>query len=225
MKNFLLTCAVLAVASSQCHAAEIAPVAVDAPAGVYTVDKAHTSLILRLDHMGFSHFTARFTGIDAKLEGDPKQPAKAKLEATVDTASLTSDNAPTGFLDMLHGVQWLNAAAFPKITFRSTKIEMTSPKTARITGDLTLHGVTKPIVLDATFNGGYPGFAMDPQARIGFSAHGAFKRSDFGLGFGIPAPGSTMGVGDKIDIAIETELNGPAWKQPASDTLRRRSWL
>jgi polyisoprenoid-binding protein YceI len=214
MKRLLIACALsaLSLGASQSLAGEIKPVKTAAPAGVYAVDKPHTSLILRIDHLGFSHFTARFTGIDATLQGDPKQPAKAKLEATIDTASLESDNAPPGFLDMLRGPQWLNAKAYPKITFRSTKIEMTAPNAARITGDLSLHGVTKPIVLDATFNGGYAGFAMDPHARIGFSAHGSFKRSDFGLTFGIPAPGTTMGVGDKIDVVIETEFTGPAWK-------------
>jgi polyisoprenoid-binding protein YceI len=52
---------------------------------------------------------------------------------------------------------------------------------------------------------------MDPNARIGFSVHGSFKRSLFGLSYGIPAPGTTMGVGDDVDVTIETELTGPAW--------------
>lgn len=213
MKSLLTACAVLAFTAVQSSADEIKPVTTTAPAGVYTEDKAHTSLILHLDHMGFSHFTARFTGVEARLEGDPKEPAKAKLEATIDTASLASDNAPAGFLDMLHGAEWLNAGAFPKITFHSTKIEMTGPNTAKVTGDLSLHGVTKPVVLDVTFNGGYPGFEMDPQARIGFSAHGSFNRSDFGLSYGIPPPGTNMGVSDRVDFAIETEMLGPAWKK------------
>ncbi len=70
--------------------------------------------------------------------------------------------------------------------------------------------MTKPVVLDATFNGGYAGHLMDPHARIGFSAHGVFKRSDFGVKYGVPAPGTTMGVSDEVEVNIETEFSGPA---------------
>jgi polyisoprenoid-binding protein YceI len=217
MKRFFIACALLTATAGALptYAETIAPAATNAPGGTYTEDKAHTSLIFRLNHLGFSHFTARFTGIDIKLVIDPKHPEKATLDATIDPNTLASDNPPTGFLEELRGVQWLNTVKFPKITYHATKIELTGPKTARITGDLTLLGVTKPMVLDATFNGGYPGFAMDPNARIGFSVHGSFKRSLFGLSYGIPAPGTTMGVGDDVDVTIETELTGPAWPSAA----------
>jgi polyisoprenoid-binding protein YceI len=59
---------------------------------------------------------------------------------------------------------------------------------------------------------------MDPHARVGFSAHGSFKRSDFGMGYGVPAPGTTMGVGDLIDISIEAEFSGPALATTAAET-------
>ena len=76
-----------------------------------------------------------------------------------------------------------------------------------MTGDLTLHGVTHPVVLEATFNGGYKAGQMDPSgARVGFSAHGVFRRSDFGIAYGLPAPGATMGVGDEIEVNIESEF-------------------
>lgn len=211
MKSFFTACALLALTTAPAQAAAITPVATDLPGGTYTLDKAHASLIFRLNHLGFSHFTARFTTFEAKLQIDPKHPENTKMEATIDPASITSDNPPGGFLDELRGRQWLNAVAFPKITYRATKIELTGPTSARITGDLSLHGITQPMVLDATFNGGYAGHPMDPQARIGFSAHGSFKRSLFGLAFGIPAPGTTMGVSDNVDVTIETEFNGPAW--------------
>jgi polyisoprenoid-binding protein YceI len=213
MKRFFIACALLIMTAGALpgYAASIKPVATDLPGGTYTEDKAHTSLIVRLNHLGFSHFTARFTGIDMKLVIDPKHPEKATLDATIDPNTLTSDNPPAGFLDDLRGAQWLNTKLFPKVTYHATKIELTGPKTARITGDLTLLGITKPVVLDATFNGGYPGFAMDPNARVGFSVHGSFKRSLFGLAYGIPAPGTTMGVSDDVDVTVETEFTGPAW--------------
>lgn len=81
--------------------------------------------------------------------------------------------------------------------------------TLRVRGDLTLHGVTRPIVLEATFNGGYAGHPMDPNARIGFSAQGTLKRSEFGIAQGIPAPGTTMGVSDEVNVVIEAEFTGP----------------
>ena len=65
------------------------------------------------------------------------------------------------------------------------------------------------MVLDVTYNGGYPGHPMDPHARVGFSAKGSFKRSDFGIAYGVPAPGTTMGVGDEVQVAIEAEFSGP----------------
>ena len=80
----------------------------------------------------------------------------------------------------------------------------------RISGELTLHGVTKPVTLMATYNGGYAGHPYDPHARIGFSAKGTLKRSDFGVAYGIPAPGTTMGVFDDVEVIVEAEFSGPA---------------
>ena len=88
----------------------------------------------------------------------------------------------------------------------------------QVTGDFTLHGVTRPLTLDATFNGGYAAGGMDPSgARIGFSAQGKIKRSDFGVSYGVPAPGTHFGVGDEVEILIETEFTqpGPAAAKPA----------
>jgi polyisoprenoid-binding protein YceI len=87
-------------------------------------------------------------------------------------------------------------------------VERTGDKTARITGDLTLHGITRPVVLGATFNGGYGKNSFDPGgARIGFSARGTLNRSQFGLAEGIPAPGTTMGVGDAVQFQLEVEFS------------------
>lgn len=204
MRTIVATAAMLAFAVGSAAADQL-------PAGTYTLDKAHASLIFRVDHLGFSHYTARFTRFDATLQLDPANPAAARLEATVDAASLATDNPPQGFEDTLRGPDWLDAAAYPQITFRSTEVAPTGPDTARITGDFSLHGVTRPLALDATFNGGYAGHPLDPHARIGFSAYGTLNRSEFGIAYGVPAPGSTMGVSDAVEIVIEAELNGPPW--------------
>jgi polyisoprenoid-binding protein YceI len=180
------------------------------PAGDYTLDKSHASLSFKVNHLGFSHYTARFTDFDAKLKFDPANPSASTVEATIDPKSLTLPSPPAGFKDELTGKSWLDAGQYPAITFRSTKVEVTGANTADVTGDFTLHGVTKPVVLKATFNGGYAGHPMDPHARIGFSAHGVFKRSEFGIGYGVPAPGTTMGVSDEVDVQIDAEFSGPA---------------
>jgi polyisoprenoid-binding protein YceI len=95
------------------------------------------------------------------------------------------------------------------MTFRSTQIDSTGPRSLRIHGNLNLHGITRPVILEGTYNGGYAGHSMEPRARIGFSARGSFKRSEFGIAYGVPQPGSTMGVGDDVEVIIEAEFSGP----------------
>jgi polyisoprenoid-binding protein YceI len=176
------------------------------PAGAYTLDKAHTSVTFRVNHLGFSHYTARFANVDGKLKFDPAHPVAMAVEATIDPKSLELNTPPPGFHDQLMGKGWFEAAQFPAITFKSTKVALTGKNSAKVTGDFTLHGVTKPVTLDVTYNGGWPANAMD-GARVGFSGHTTIKRSAFGMGFGVPAPGTNMGVSDDVDIAIETEFN------------------
>lgn len=181
------------------------------PAGEYRLDKTHASLIFRVNHIGMSRFAKRFTDFDATLTLDPKSPAASRISAQVKAASIETDSYEKNFdfNGMLTGPDWLDVKRFPTITFRSTKVAMTGADTADVTGELTLHGITKPIVLKAKFNGGYAGHPMDPNARVGFSATGVFKRSDFGMGYGVPQPGSTMGVGDEVEVLIEGEFLKP----------------
>lgn len=188
-----------------------------APAGAYTLDKAHASLIVRLDHIGYSHFTARFETWDATLNLDPASPENSNISVTIDPRSINSDNPPAGFVDIMRN-DFLKAGEFREITFRSTRVERTGPNTANITGDLTLLGVTHPITLEARFNGGYEGMNLDPHARVGFSAHGTFNRSAFGMAYGIPPEGTNLGVSDAVEIIIESEFSGPAWTPPPAAT-------
>jgi polyisoprenoid-binding protein YceI len=191
-------------------AAAPAPVKVDAPAGEYKLDKLHASLLFRVNHIGFSNYTGRFSTWDASLQLDPAAPEKSRVVATIDPRSLGLENPPPGFLDTLKGKDWLDAKTFPEWKFESTSVKLTGPDTADVTGNLTMHGKTAPVTLQAKFNGGYPGMpTYDPQARVGFSAKGVLKRSDFGVSMGIPAPGSKMGVSDDVEIIIEAEFNGP----------------
>jgi polyisoprenoid-binding protein YceI len=212
------TLALLIAMQSSASAAEAAapamPALAAAPAGQYQLDKSHASLLLRVSHLGFSTYTTRFSRFDAQLTFDPAKPATARVVTTIDAKSLELDDAPPQCNAIVQGPQFLDSAKFPKIVFRSQSVRMTGEKSMEISGTLDLHGVTRPIVLTGTFNGGYAGMPnMDPHARVGFSAHGSFKRSDFGMTAYVPAPGTTMGVGDLIDVSIEAEFTGPALAQ------------
>jgi polyisoprenoid-binding protein YceI len=181
----------------------------DAPAGEYTLDPAHTSVNFRVSHMGLSHYTARFTGTSGKLRFDPEHPADQSVNATIDARSLQTNYPEPAKLDFDTQIEreFLHADEHPTITFVSKTVDVTGDRTARVTGDLTLNGVTHPVTLETTFNGGYKAGSMDPSgARIGFSARGVLKRSEFGISYGIPAPGTTLGVGDEVEIAIESEF-------------------
>lgn len=185
----------------------------EAPAGVYAMDLEHTSIMFRVAHMGLSHYTARFTKAEGRLAFDPANPAGQSVTATIDAGSLATAYPDPAKLDFDAQIekQFLDTVRYPQITFRSTKVEPTGPEAARVTGDLTLHGVTRPVTLEVTYNGGYKAGGMDPAGnRIGFSARGAFRRSDFGIGYGVPAPGTTLGVGDEVEVIIETEFTMPA---------------
>jgi polyisoprenoid-binding protein YceI len=191
------------------------PLPADVPAGDYALDKSHASLLFRVSHMGFSGYTARFRRFDARLAFDPVNLPGSNVTATIDPTSIETDYPDPAQLDFnaqLQSGPWLNTAQFKEMTFRSTRVEIESPNRMKIEGELTMRGATRPVTLAATLNGGYAGFQMDPHARIGFSARGTLKRSQFGMSFGIPEPGSNMGVGDTVEIIIETEFTGPAWR-------------
>jgi polyisoprenoid-binding protein YceI len=189
-----------------------AALAPDVPAGDYKLDPAHSTLIFRVNHLGFSKYTARFRRFDAQLRFDPRNLSATQLTATVDPRSIETDFADPkyDFNAELAGPKWLDAAKYPDIGLRTTRVEDLGNQVMRVHAELTMRGVTRPIVLDATYNGGYAGHPMDPHARVGFSAQGVLRRSEFGIADGIPAAGTNLGVGDQVAIAIETEFNGPA---------------
>jgi polyisoprenoid-binding protein YceI len=190
--------------------------ALDLPAGEYRLDPSHASLVFGVDHLGFAQYVGSFRRFDATLILDPANPESARLEATVDIASLDVPAPPAGFLDTLLGADWFDAARAPTMAYRSTAVTLTGDNTARIDGELTFRGVTRPASLRARFNGGWAGHPYDPNARIGFSASGAILRSEFGMDIGLPAPPDNLGVGDRVEIVIEAEFTGPAWSGAAA---------
>jgi polyisoprenoid-binding protein YceI len=162
-------------------------------AGTYNVEPAHTRILFSVLHMGFTHYFGDFTGVSGKLNLDPKNVAGATVKVSFPTASVSTTNAT---LDgELKGGQWLDAGANPTITFVSTQVTPTGPRTARIVGDLTLHGVTHPVTLDAAFNAAGPN-GLSHKYTVGFDAVGHLNRSDFGVKTYVPL------ISDNVDIII-----------------------
>jgi len=164
-----------------------------APAGTYTVESSHTRVLFAINHMGFTTYYGDFTGVDGSLQLDPAKPSASAVLVTIPAASVSTTNAK---LDgELKSAQWLDATAFPTITFKSTKVTPTGPSTADIEGDLTLHGVTKPVTLAAKFNAVGPN-PMSKKVTVGFDATAHIKRSDFGVSRYVPL------IGDQVDVII-----------------------
>ena len=182
----------------------------------FTLDPSHASVVVGVDHVGSSRYTATFDRIEGRMHLDPDDPAAARLAVTIDAASLDLPAPPPGFLETLLGPGWLDAGAGPAITFVSDRVTLTGPDTADIAGTLTLAGTSGPAVIAARSNGGYDGRPWKPPARLGFSGTMTVRRSDFGVTAGLPPPGSTLGVGDLVEVAIETEWLGTPGAAPPS---------
>ena len=179
-------------------AQSVKPSPAAAPAGTYALDKSHASVIAKVPHMGFSHYTLRFNRLDGSLSYNPRNLAASRVTFTVDPASIDTGNET--FNTELGGAQFLNAPSGPA-RFVSTGLTATGPRTGRLTGNLTLNGVTRPQTFSVTFNGGGTNFAKQPT--IGFSAEGVIKRSDYRVAGQLPS----AVVGDDIRLLIEAEFN------------------
>ncbi|MGB0670441.1 MAG: YceI family protein [Rhodospirillales bacterium] len=173
-----------------------APQTAQAAPEKYVLDASHSQILFYYKHLGFSTTYSMFSGFDGTLMLDRESPAASSVAVTFPTESLISGwDARTKHL---MGEEFFNAARNPIITFNSTKVELTGDTTARMTGDLTLNGVTKPVTLDVTLNKAdtHP---MQGKPWVGFDAKGEIKRSDFGLGKFAPF------VGDDVALVISIE--------------------
>ena len=162
----------------------------------YKIDPTHTATVFSWNHFGFSTPSANFTDIQGVIKVDNAKPSNSSVDVIIPISSVNT-NVPA--LDKeFQEEAWFNAAKYPNITFKSTKVETKDKKHFKITGDLTVKGVTKPVVLDAVLNkqGEHP---MAKVPAIGFNATTSFNRSAFGIGNYVP------NVGDKITVNITTE--------------------
>jgi polyisoprenoid-binding protein YceI len=212
------------VATLPMPASADAPGVAPAPPGVYQLDKSHASLELRINNLGFSNFTIRFRCFDAELMFDPAHLAASKVSSSIDVASLQLEALPKMCLDIINGPQLFDTEKFPMIVFESTPVTMMGAKTMVIMGTLTLHGVSRPVTLNATFNVGYAGMAsMEAQARIGFSAHGVLKRSEFGMGLAFLSPAASRHRG--LDQGVDRgRIQRPAARRKGQLTQMRIGW-
>ncbi len=162
-------------------------------AGAYKLEPSHTQIGFAVDHFGFSIFRGSFSQASGALTLDPAHPAKTVLAVTVPIASVrtTSDKLD----EELVSADWLDAAHFPTATFTSTDITPGPQNTARVNGDLTLHGVTRPVQMLVHFHGAGIN-PMDKAFTAGFDGKLAFNRSDFGVAKYVPV------VSDRVELTI-----------------------
>lgn len=176
-----------------------------APAGTtgattYTMDPNHTEVIAGWTHFGFSTPTARFGQAEGVIVYDPEHVGQSSVRVTLPLSGL--DSGIDDLDEHLRSADFFDAEKYPAITFASTRVEAAGDRKLRVSGDLTVHGVTRPVVLDVVLNriGEHP---LDKRAAIGFNASTTLLRSDFGIARYTP------GVSDEITIRITTEAAVP----------------
>lgn len=188
-KKLLLTAALVA-ASANAFAAGV----------TYKLDPAHTNVLASWNHFGYSNPSANFSDVEGTLVYDAANVSKSSVEVTLPLSGLNGFSSK--FNDHLHSADLFDAAKFPTATFKSTKVEAAGKDKLKITGDLTIKGITKSVVLDAALNKASE-HPMKKVPAIGFDATATIKRSDFGLGLFVPM------VSDEVTLRITTEASVP----------------
>lgn len=195
MRRLLLASAALALLA--------VPTTANAAAEKYLIEKPHTQILFSVEHMGFSRSYGKFIDYSGEIMWDKADPTKSSVNVKIPVSSLDMGDAV--WKEHLLAEKMFNVVKYPDMTFKSTSIAVSGDKSATITGDLTLHGVTKPVTLNAKLRKA----EMHPMMKkewAGFSATTTIKRSDFDMKEGIPF------VGDEIEITLEVEAyqDGPA---------------
>ncbi len=195
-KTLVLTAALVA-ASANVFAAGV----------TYKLDPTHTNVLASWSHFGYSNPFANFGDVDGTLVYDADNVSKSSVDVTLPLSGLNGFS--TKFNAHLRSADFFDAEKFPVATFKSTKVEAAGNGKLKITGDLTIKGITKPVVLDATLNKAAP-HPMSKVPAIGFDATTTIKRTDFGVGAYVP------NVGDTVTLRITTEATAPKQDAPAA---------
>ena len=162
----------------------------------YDIDPTHTQVQFTYNHMGFSNITGRFDEVGGEFLFDAADPSKSSVSITIPVASISTGVDKLD--EHLLKADFFDAAQFPTATFKSTGIVAAGAGKWAVAGDLTIHGVTRPVVLDVTLNG-MGEHPMRKVPAVGFDASARIKRSDFGVGAYVPA------VGDEVTLSITVE--------------------
>jgi len=167
----------------------------------WKVDPTHTSVEFSVRHMMFATVKGRFSGVDAVIKGDPNDLTTATFEATIDVNTIDTREPQRDA--HLKSPDFFDAEKYPTIKFRSTQVIRNGENTYKVTGDLTIRDVTRPVTLDVEFTGQ----GKDPwgNQRIGLTAKGSVNRKDFGLTWNVPLEAGGVLVGEKVDITIDAE--------------------
>jgi polyisoprenoid-binding protein YceI len=165
----------------------------------WTIDPVHSSVEFSLDYMGFSTYRTGFRALEGSLEFDPAQPAAASVKASIPVASVdvTNDRLMSRLMDP----DLLGGKDHPTITFESTGVEAVDPAHLKVTGDLTIHGVARPVVLDVR----YRGQAKHPfsgKIVAAFRAETAIDRRDFGVTWNAATDTGGAYLGERVQISL-----------------------
>jgi polyisoprenoid-binding protein YceI len=163
-------------------------------ADTFKIDPVHSSVVFSVQHLGVSNFYGRFNDISGTVVFDKDNPSKSSVELSMPVESLDTHNPKRD--QSLKSPDYFNAKQFLTITFKSTKVEG-SGDTLKVSGDLTIHGVAKPLTVD--FKKGGEGKGMQGEARGGGETRFSIKRSDFGMNFQQGA------IGDEVTIILSLE--------------------
>lgn len=162
----------------------------------YVLDASHSQVIFNYDHLGFSTTTGMFSGFEGSIMLDEANPAASSVNVAIKTDSILT--GWKGRDDHFKAADFFEAAKHPLVTFKSTNVEVTGDNTAKISGDLTMNGVTKSVVLDAKLNkkANHP---MAKKPAVGFDATTSIIRSEFDMGMAAPY------VSDEVKLFISVE--------------------
>jgi polyisoprenoid-binding protein YceI len=168
-------------------------------AQTWSVDKAHSRLGFNVTHLSVAELGGTFNSIDAKITSAKPDFSDAVVELSADISSINTDNEQRD--THLKSADFFDAEKFPTLTFKSTSFKKVADKKYKVSGNLTLKGVTKPVVLDVVL-GGTTTNPMSKKDVVGFKITGSIKRSDFGVAAGMP----TAMLGDVVTLNAGTEF-------------------
>jgi polyisoprenoid-binding protein YceI len=186
-----------------------------AAAAEYKIDPAHSEVVFKVRHMGLSTVTGRFDKFEGSFDVDPKNVKATKGSLVIETASINTNNAKRD--DHLRSPEFFDAAKHPQIKFVGKEVKDVNEKdsTATLVGDLTMHGVTKPVALKVKGGGIIQdGWGND---RAAFTATGKLNRFDYGLKWNNAVEAGRLVVGEEVELVLSFQGTRPSAKAAAAE--------